>query len=76
MIMWGVINPLLITFRALFIRLYSEEYKGWDLGIDSIILESLCYCIMYFIYIFYIGAFDLYELLWGQLAAVFLIITK
>ena len=49
-IAFGIAAPAFFTVKAYSIRKYPN-YKAWDLGIDSLIFEYLCYCIMYAIWI-------------------------
>ena len=35
------------TGKALVVRKFASTYKSWDLGIDALILEKLCYTVMY-----------------------------
>ena len=68
-ILWGLVTPFFYTTKAYCIRVYCGNYKAWDLGIDALIFESLCYTIMYVVYIYYNG-FVLSEFLYGQLISV------
>ena len=49
-IAFGIAAPAFFTIKAYSIRKYPN-YKAWDLGIDSLIFEYLCYCIMYAIWL-------------------------
>lgn len=49
-ILFGVLAPLCISVKTLCLRKYPD-YKSFDLGIDSALLEYTCYCIMYVVYV-------------------------
>ena len=74
-IIWGLVSPIFYTTKAYCIRVYCANYKAWDLGIDGLIFESLCYTIMYIVYIYYSG-FVFSEFLYGQVISVFYLIGK
>ena len=46
----GICTPALFTIKAFCIRRYPQ-YSPWDLGVDALILEHLCYVCMYISYI-------------------------
>ena len=46
--LYGVMAPAFFTVKAYSIRKYPD-YKAWDLGIDALIFEYLCYCMMYLV---------------------------
>lgn len=49
----GLVSPLFYTFKSYVIRAYCEQYVPWDLGIDALVCEHGCYCIMYGFYLSY-----------------------
>ena len=51
-ILFGLIPAFCFTIKAYAIRVFANDYKPWDLGIDSLILEQLGYVFMYIYYIF------------------------
>jgi hypothetical protein len=55
--------------------MYCADYKAWDLGIDGLIFESLCYTIMYLVYIYYEG-FVLSEFVYGQIISILFFVGK
>lgn len=63
-IFWGLMCPIFYTIKAWCIRKYATEYEYWDLGVDAVIFEQLCYCLMYGVYIYDQG-FNLNEFLYG-----------
>jgi hypothetical protein len=74
-IIWGLISPVFYTIKAYIIRMYCANYKAWDLGIDGLIFESLCYTIMYLVYIYYEG-FVLSEFVYGQIISILFFVGK
>ena len=66
------------TIKAYVIRVYATDYRPWDLGIDALILEQLCYLLMYFYYIFGMEgkSFIWKEFLWGCAVSIFFLIGK
>ena len=67
----------MFTTKAYFIRVYASEYRPFDLGVDALILEKLCYVIMYLVYIYGLGnQFVLSEFLWGCFISIMYMITK
>lgn len=49
-VLYGLLCPLCISIKVISIRWYPE-YKSFDLGIDSSLLEYSSYCIMYLVYL-------------------------
>lgn len=65
------------TIKAFMIRVYANDYRPYDLGIDGLILEQVCYVIMYFYYIFGMqNPFDASDFLWGCLLSLMLLVAK
>ena len=69
------LTPVFYTMKAYYIRVYCREYKTWDLGVDSLIFEQLCYTLMYIAYVLMKG-FSLYELAIGQVVSILFLIGK
>ena len=74
-IFWGLMCPIFYTVKAYIIRKYSQEYEYWDLGVDALIFEQLCYCLMYGVYIYDKG-WNLEEFLYGQLISLLFLVGK
>ena len=65
------------TIKGFSIRVFANDYKSWDLGIDALILEQFCYVLMYIYYIYGVPtAFNLDEFLWGHVVSVLYLIGK
>ena len=72
--LYGVMAPAFFTVKAYSIRKYPE-YKAWDLGIDALIFEYLCYCLMYLVQVLHVG-FILEDFAWGQLVGLIYLYGK
>ena len=71
----GLCIPLTYTFKAYAIRKYCTNYKSWDVGIDSLICEHLCYCCMYICYLTY-TPWNWKEFWYGQLVGILYLYGK
>lgn len=76
-ILSGMVSPLALSIKHIFIRYYKKGYNTWDMAIDGLILEYLLYALMAF-YAFVIGdtLFTMRNLLMGAVASVFIITGK
>lgn len=61
--------------KAFAIRSYPE-YKAFDLGIDSLILENTCYVIMYTVYVVSYAGFNMEDFLYGELVGILFLVGK
>ena len=76
-LLFGLIPAFCYTIKAYAIRVFATDYKPWDLGLDSLILEQLCYVFMYLYYIFGVPTdFSLDEFFWGCVVSVLFLIGK
>jgi len=71
---YGVTAPSFFTIKAYAIRKY-DSYKAWDLGIDALIFEYICYVIMYAVYVS-ISGFDLEDFFYGQVIGILFLVGK
>jgi len=76
-LLFGLIPAFCYTVKAYAIRMFAMDYAAWDLGLDSLILEQLCYVFMYLYYIFGVPTpFSLDEFLWGCVVSILFLIGK
>ena len=76
-LLFGLILAFCYTVKAYAIRMFAMDYAAWDLGLDSLILEQLCYVFMYLYYIFGVPTpFSLDEFLWGCVVSILFLIGK
>jgi len=76
-ILCGLVSPLALSLKHIFIRYYKKGYNTWDMAIDGLILEYLLYALLAF-QSFVIGntPFTSYNLIMGAVASVFIITGK
>lgn len=74
-ILLGLAAPALYTVKAYVIRTCSADYNPWDLGIDALVFEKLCYTIMYLAAIHFYG-YKNTDLFWGSIVGVLLATGK
>ena len=72
----GLISPLALSIKHIFIRFYKSGYNTWDMAIDGLILEYSIYIMLAVYYILILGSFSIYDMLMGCLASVFLMSGK
>jgi hypothetical protein len=72
---FGVLVPVFITIKCYFIRKYAEGYKSVDMGIDALIFEKLCYCLLYVGYVRDHG-FDVKQFVYGTIVGVLYLLGK
>lgn len=76
-ILFGLIPAFCYTIKNYVIRVFAIDYKPWDLGIDSLIVDLLCYVFMYIYYIFGVPTpFSLEEFLWGCVVSFLFLIGQ
>ena len=63
------------TFKAYLIRLYSQNYLYWDLGVDSLIFEHICYSLMFTAFV-YLNGFVMVDFSYGCLISILFLIGK
>ena len=67
--MLGLVAPGLYTIKAYVIRVAVGAYRSWDLGVDAILIEHICYTIMCIASIQIYGL-DSSDLFWGSVAGL------
>ena len=72
---WALCAPVFITIKSYCIRCYAGDYKSFDMGIDALILEKLCYCLVYIGYV-KTHEFRLDQFIWGAITGVLYMIGK
>ena len=73
-LMYGVAAPAFFTIKAYSIRKYPN-YRTWDLAIDSLLFEYLCYVLMYIIWIRMAG-FNMTDFIYGQIVGILFLLGK
>jgi len=58
-----------ITLKSYTIRVYASDYKSFDMGVDGLILEYLCYSLIYGAYL-QLNGFNFDQLLYGTIVGV------
>ena len=48
---WAILCPVWITIKSYAIRKYATDYNSFDMGIDGLIFEYLCYSLFYIVYV-------------------------
>lgn len=54
-IMYGMISPMALSTKHIFIRYYKKGYNTWDMALDGLILEYMLYAILC-LYIFVLSS--------------------
>lgn len=72
---WAVLAPVFITVKSFAIRLYASDYKSFDMGVDGLLLEKLCYVLLYVAYLKQ-NDFVLTDFLWGSLTGLMYMAAK
>ena len=70
-----MIAPGLYTIKAYVIRTAVGVYKSWDLGVDAIFFEHICYTVMWAASVQAYG-FHAPDLFWGSVAGILLACGK
>lgn len=74
----GLLSPMALSVKHIFIRFYKQGYSTWDMAIDGLILEYSIYIMMaiYYIFIQANSAFNWSNMIIGCFASLFLMSGK
>ena len=72
---FGILSPLSLSLKHIFIRKYKNTYKSWDVSIDGLIFEYQMY-IFLAIYYFSYNGLVWHDLLIGTVGSLFIMSGK
>jgi len=74
-IIYGMLSPLSLSIKHIFVRKYRNQYKSWDVSIDGLLFEYQIYIIIA-IYFFAQNGMNMHDFILGSIGSLFIMSGK